>query len=166
MKDSGCDADGFTLLETLVGIVVALTVTATAYHGYVEVRRYTHRWQARVSLETHAHLAVQQLAEDLTYAVAVMRDSEADSTWHVQGRRRPIAVWQVARGGLHRDGLAVLSKDQRIERLDVAGQVDEASKHGMRRPFFHIEYVMYDHDSRVAEEFVVFSRAQPPWSVP
>lgn len=78
--------DGYTLAEVLVAMLVTMVLVGVLYALYLAVQRWVAPWQQAVALEDDAHVIIQRLAFDLSYAGQLLVEDDGWTLTYPAGR--------------------------------------------------------------------------------
>ncbi|MEM8549676.1 MAG: hypothetical protein AAGF10_02700, partial [Verrucomicrobiota bacterium] len=69
-RTGSASEDGFTIVELVVGTLIASLIAALAWAGYASTSRLLAPWQEHVEMQNTLHLVLDRLQQDARYAEA------------------------------------------------------------------------------------------------
>ena len=111
------EAEGYTLVELMVTLLLTLVLSGALISIYLAATQWVEPWRREITLEDHAHLIVQRLFDDLSFAEQL--DRTEDGAWTLvfpSGRRVRYTYHDttLARNGQRMHALAVPVTDFRL----------------------------------------------------
>lgn len=108
-------AAGFTTVELLIAMQMALLLAGFVYAAYFFAARLAANWRQKIALENAAPLCMRTLAQEILLAQQIMAAS--DTVLVLKSPRGMIASFAVQNGVLHRNQQPLHSAALQIRRL-------------------------------------------------